>query len=337
MRAFSADVDFRKIPTIMSADEIIDRAFRRAGRVTIMERDPIARAKGNETARIRTVQNIADSTLERYVKKFGNFDELDPFYADLVGVVINVDHVRKSLGAITWARQQINRIGDQSVAKIKAATRDDRMAAEKRHAFGRISSVLKQVDGDLKRLNAARDALRHLPAIDPTVPTIVVAGYPNVGKSSLVRRVSSGTPEVAPYPFTTKELAIGHFEKRRIRYQIIDTPGVLDRPMDERNPIEIQAVLALKHLADAVIFVLDPSERCGYSLKEQNRLLDEVRRLFPDAPLLIAENKADVGEGTYSKSPDRFITSTETGDGVDELMKAAVKAASPKAELPSRR
>ncbi|HVL47845.1 MAG TPA: GTPase [Candidatus Thermoplasmatota archaeon] len=331
------DLDFRRIPTIMDADEILDRAFRRAARVTIMARDPMERFKATESARVRTVQNLVDATLDRYVRKYPNFDELSPFYGELAGVLIDLDKTRKSLGALGWARKQTVKLGDEAVAKIKAARREDTVLNAKKAVYGRISSVVKQVDSDLRWLNGARDELKRLPTIDPEVPTIVVAGYPNVGKSSLVRKVSSGEPEVAPYPFTTKGITIGHFEKRRIRYQIVDTPGILDRKMEERNAIERQAVLALKHLSDVIVFMLDPSERCGYTIEEQERLLKEVSGMFPEATIIVAENKVDVGEGKYTKAKDRHRTSTETGEGLDELMAAAIKVASKKASLPSRR
>jgi len=40
--------------------------------------------------------------------------------------------------------------------------------------------------------------------------TVVVAGYPNVGKSSFIRLVSTAEPEIAAYPFTTKGVIVGH-------------------------------------------------------------------------------------------------------------------------------
>ena len=42
---------------------------------------------------------------------------------------------------------------------------------------------------------------------------------------------------------------------------MIDTPGVLDRPIEERNTVEMQSITALAHLQCAVLYVLDISEQ----------------------------------------------------------------------------
>jgi len=46
---------------------------------------------------------------------------------------------------------------------------------------------------------------------------------------------------VQPYAFTTKSLFVGHMDHKYLRWQVIDTPGLLDRPLEERNTIEMQA------------------------------------------------------------------------------------------------
>lgn len=70
-------------------------------------------------------------------------------------------------------------------------------------------------------------ALRRIPDIDRLVPTLVLVGAPNVGKSSIVRAVSSGTPEVANYPFTTRGLSVGHIISSELRIQVLLTFVVL--------------------------------------------------------------------------------------------------------------
>ena len=46
--------------------------------------------------------------------------------------------------------------------------------------------------------------------VELDTPTVVLVGAPNVGKSSIVRAISSGTPEINDYPFTTRGVTIGH-------------------------------------------------------------------------------------------------------------------------------
>lgn len=102
--------------------------------------------------------------------------------------------------------------------------------------------------------------------------TIVIAGFPNVGKSTLLRQITDATPEVANYPFTTKGIQIGHLERNWKKIQIIDTPGLLDRPILDMNEIELNAMVALEHLADAIFFIIDVSETCGFSIESQFNL-----------------------------------------------------------------
>lgn len=62
--------------------------------------------------------------------------------------------------------------------------------------------------------------------------------------------------------------------------QVVDTPGVLDHPLEERNTIEMQAITALAHLRAAVLYVMDVSEQCGHTLQEQLELFNNIRPLF---------------------------------------------------------
>jgi nucleolar GTP-binding protein len=148
----------------------------------------------------------------------------------------------------------------------------------------------------------------------------VIAGYPNVGKSSLLRCLSAARPKIAQYPFTTKEIFVGHIErkKRHIleRYQLIDTPGLLDRPLSKRNDIEKQAVAALTHLADIIIFITDPTETCGYSLMDQSHLLSQLKKMFTDSTFIIVENKSDLKHS----NTNNLKVSCQTGEGIDELI-----------------
>jgi len=205
----------------------------------------------------------------------------------------------------------------------------------RKQAFARMADIVEQVTGDLERIGAARDELKTVPDIRPDEPAIVVAGYPNVGKSSFVNHVTRASNEIATYPFTTRGVQIGHFEHDRIRYQIVDTPGLLDRPEDERNDIERQAVSALEHLADAVIFVVDASGDCGYPIDVQLELRDAVERRFAsrDVPVLTVCNKSDQSRDVEA---DEYMSVT-TDENVDGVLDAAVEAVAWDPEIPPSR
>lgn len=122
----------------------------------------------------------------------------------------------------------------------------------------------------------------------------VIIGFPNVGKSSFINKITRADVEVQPYAFTTKSLYVGHTDYKYLRWQIIDTPGILDHSLEERNVIEMQAITALAHLRACILYFLDPSEQCGHSLEEQIKLLNSIKPLFTNKPLIIVANKCDI-------------------------------------------
>src|SRR2546428_617522 len=87
--------------------------------------------------------------------------------------------------------------------------------------------------------------------------------------------------------------------------------------MDKRNKMERQAIAALAHLANGVLFLLDPTETCGYPLTDQRRLLEEVRTLFPNVPILVVETKSDLSGVTRSCE---LQVSAVTGSGVRQAL-----------------
>ena len=97
---------------------------------------------------------------------------------------------------------------------------------------------------------------------------------------------------------------------------MVDTPGLLDRPMAERNQIEMQAIAALENVGDIVLFLIDPSESSEMSLEDQQHLLSEVQNLLAERPLLVVYSKSDLHQEMKS---DVLRISSITGDGIHEL------------------
>ena len=74
---------------------------------------------------------------------------------------------------------------------------------------------------------------------------------------------------------------------------MIDTPGLLDKSLEQRNTIEMQAVTALAHLHSCVLYFIDISEQCGYSIQQQVQLYHNIKPLFANKPLVLVCNKTD--------------------------------------------
>lgn len=164
----------------------------------------------------------------------------------------------------------------------------------KKASLGRMATIVKRQASNLSYLEQVRQHLSRMPSIDPYNRTILVCGFPNVGKSSFINKITRADVEVQPYAFTTKSLYVGHTDYKYMRWQVLDTPGILDHPLEERNVIEMQAITALAHLRACVLYVMDISEQCGHTLEQQVKLFESIKPLFTNKPLLIVINKVDI-------------------------------------------
>ncbi len=309
-------MDF-KIPPVLNADQLMDKAYRRASKIQKRGVDKEDGYRKTVAAKLKLVNKIMESTLKRYEVSFPSFDQLPPFYRDTIHIQQDLNRVKKSIGAINWARRKIKRAVIEDIRKLKNCETVGEMERVRKSAYGRTSSFLRQVSKDLEFLETVRKKLNSLPDIRMDRPTVVVAGSPNVGKSQLVLQISTGKPKVAVYPFTTKEVGVGHFRADGLMCQLIDTPGLLDRPLEERNEIELQAIEAIDELADLIIFVYDPSESSGYPMSEQKSLYEEIKNTFENTDIIKVYNKSDLlddrGEGLY--------ISALNGENLDKLEK----------------
>ena len=322
---------YKKMISILTTDELLDFVFSRASKVEIKNEKrlkAIIKARKKESYRIRTVEEELTNKLEQYIKSYPNFDLMDPFYLELTDIVIDggLDKIRKVLASLSGGIPVINKISSIALNNIRYSSNAKEIAKIRMGFYGRISSIIKQYSDRFLDLIAFRQILRKLPTVDPRLPTIVVAGYPNVGKSSLVKIISTAKPEISYYPFTTKKIIVGRFNYEQINIQIIDSPGLLDRSLDKRNKIEIQSILALNYLAKIIIFMIDPSEFCGYPIKRQISLLKNIMNIFSDIPFILIQNKIDLKktpfdfENELNKKFKVFRTDLKNKVGIQDII-----------------
>ncbi|XP_013136079.1 PREDICTED: probable nucleolar GTP-binding protein 1 [Papilio polytes] len=289
--------NFKKIAVVPTAKDFIDIILSKTQRKTptvVHKHYKITRIRAFYIRKVKFTQQNFHDRLSRIIQEFPKLDDVHPFYADLMNVLYDKDHYKLGLGQLNTARHLIDNVAKDYVRLLKYGDSLYRCKQLKRAALGRMATIMKRQGANLTYLEQVRQHLARLPSIDPYTRTIIICGFPNVGKSSFINKITRADVEVQPYAFTTKSLYVGHTDYKYLRWQVIDTPGILDHPLEERNVIEMQAVTALAHLRAAVLYFLDPSEQCGHTIEEQISLFESIKPLFSNKPLIVVLNKMDV-------------------------------------------
>jgi GTP1/Obg family GTP-binding protein len=84
--------------------------------------------------------------------------------------------------------------------------------------------------------------------------------------------------------------------------QVMDTPGLLERPDDFRNKMELLTLAALQYLPSSVMFVADLTEECGTSVADQWLIRHELKQRFPDKPWVDVLSKADLLQDVWQEA-----------------------------------
>lgn len=302
---------FIKIPTVLRSQELINKSFLKASKITEPYHPKIEDKIRKEIIdRISTIESITRGHLLKLVRKFPTIEKLHPFYEDMIDLMFDVDQYKVSLSKAQWAAERIEVLSTDVIQKLKKAKKVERLTALMREYYGRYSSIVNSIDKDLKFLGRCRDWMRQIPDIDPEMPTFIIAGMPNVGKSSLLSKLTGNVPKVATYPFTTQTISIGYMLLGGRKIQIIDTPGILDRPMEERNEMEKKSILSLRDIKGTIIFLIDPTGHSSYNVEQQENLFREIKeRMRP--VILRVQTKSDLTD----ERTENIAISTETMDG----------------------
>jgi len=148
--------------------------------------------------------------------------------------------------------------------------------------------------------------------------TVVIAGPPNAGKSSLLNRLAGyDAAIVTPIPGTTRDVLRERIHLDGMPLHVLDTAG-LRQAGDLVEEEGIRRAQAEMQRADRVLFVIDAVED-----PEGRALLRERERLPADVPLTLIFNKCDlVPDFSLARPPDeppRLAISALTGAGLPEL------------------
>lgn len=237
------------------------------------------------------VYNVLSSSYS-CIREFSRlWKEAGEFYKDLISVEYDLNEVEKCLKKLVLALKVMKEVWESYRYALLGASGRSEVRDIAKEGIGRLMSLVKRNSRCIDLVKNVLKTLSRMPEVCEGCFTIIVAGVPNSGKSTFVSSVSTAKPEVAAYPFTTKSIVIGHIKGRVFDVQVVDTPGLLDRPLSDRNPIELRAIAALRSLPGVVLYLVDPTESY-YPLEPQLRVLKEVAT-FCRKKVYVAINKVD--------------------------------------------
>ena len=312
-------MNLQEIKNIATSEELIDRALRRASKVEEKVRNADYRARLTAVRKIHSVADNLANPMISYVKAFPSFDTIHPFDREIINLTVGVDMLKKSLGAVDWARKEVLMISTKYVPKARARKSAENTMKIMSEAYTKMTNVVRQISKNLDFLISARSIFRNLPNVDTESPVAVFAGAPNVGKSSLIGSVSTGKPEVKSYPFTTKAVSLGHITKKYTVLQVMDTPGLLDRSDLERNDMEKQGIAAFDYLEPIIVFLTDLTGTSGYSIEMQTNLRDELRLRYPKCEWIDVFSKKDLDFEDEIDFDDAISVSAYKEQGIEEF------------------
>lgn len=163
----------------------------------------ISRIRKFYMRKIKFMQESVNEKLSAIVDGFPKLSDIHPFYADLMNVLYDKDHYKLALGHINKAKNIVDKIATDYVRLLKYADSLYRCKALKKAALGRMCTLIKKLKSSLNYLEEVRKHLSRLPQIDTNAKTLIVTGYPNVGKSSFMNNVTNANVDVQDYAFTT--------------------------------------------------------------------------------------------------------------------------------------
>ncbi|GJP36097.1 hypothetical protein CLOM_g20625 [Closterium sp. NIES-68] len=290
----------QQLPAVSPAAEIIGTALRRAKHVRASKgiMNAVKRERSKGAQQLDCLTKEISGPLGRYVRLFPRRHQLHPFERQLVELTLGEGVYEEVLARVDALRKKVLDVGKNAASLVNKTSTMKEAEEVTAQGISQLGDLYTRNSHAVERLKEITKRLRGIPVVRPDLPTLCLVGAPNVGKSSLVRAISSGKPEVCNYPFTTRGISMGHFYVDTRKHQVTDTPGLLSRPDAQRNNIELLTIAAITHLPTAVLFVHDPSEECGVNRLKQYQLYSEMKTRFADRVWIDVISKCDLPAAT---------------------------------------
>ncbi|MDW7731096.1 MAG: GTP-binding protein [Methanolobus sp.] len=178
------------------------------------------------------------------------------------------------------------------------------------HHIGKLKAKLARLRDEVVKKAASKGGSEGYSVRKSGDATVTLVGFPSVGKSTLLNKITGANSEVGAYEFTTLDVIPGVLEHNNATIQILDVPGLVKGAASGRG--RGREVIAVVRNCDLVLFILDVFQNYHHGVLTQE-LYDAGIRLDQKAPDVVIKRQ-DRGGVTISSTTDLDLS--------DDLIKA---------------
>jgi nucleolar GTP-binding protein len=229
-----------------------------------------------------------------------DYKDMNDYYLLMSKNIISEKDIEKYKNHYKKTIQIINQLSERYKRKLKKERKKEVIKQLKQEYFGRVFSAIKRLDKTNEELLNIAKEFKNIPKPNKNLFTLVLAGIPNAGKTTVLTKITEADPEINSYEFTTKSLNFGYFKIRENVLQVVDTPGIVHTDFNKMNVIEKKAVVAIKTLADVIVFIYN--EKLNEKL--QHEIYLSIKENNKDKKMVIFEN---IGKAS-SEYKDNIVT-----------------------------
>src|ERR1051326_8621235 len=101
------------VPTILTAQEMLDKAFLKANKLEVPDPDKYHRIRKTEEVQMKHIADTCIEGLAKYVDKFPTIERMSGYEQELLDIVVGLDGLKQALGQLSWTEQKLKDVYSQ--------------------------------------------------------------------------------------------------------------------------------------------------------------------------------------------------------------------------------
>ncbi|MFH1424150.1 MAG: GTP-binding protein [archaeon] len=205
---------------------------------------------------------------------------------------------------------------EDQIKEIEEEIRDTPYNKASQHHIGKLKAKLAKLKQDQQK----GASVGHAQSLGYGLrkygdATVLFAGFPSVGKSTLLNALTNAKSEVAAYEFTTLTVVPGVMKYKHSNLQLFDIPGLVEGASQGKG--RGREVLSVMRIADLIIFVFDANK--PEQLNKMRHELDEANIRLDQAPPQVVIKKKTIGGVQVDKVSKAGIDNEAIRDVLNEF------------------